>query len=326
MHELPLAELERASRAFDDDVLAAPLLDRFCSASDWILPANRALMPPRRPWLHRSEAGWVALMAAMHPRGFRYLEPLEAMWGLSCPLVGASSIDLARAFVELCRLRRDDWDVLALTGIFEHSGLAAALVTGFAPWSDVRLGASTIRHVASLEGGVDGFLARRSRNFRKGLRRAARLASQAGVTFERCHLEREEDAEALFDRILRIEMRSWKGSTGVGIDGGAMHDFYRIMIARLIARGAQRTIFARHQDRDIGYVFGGVIGTCYRGLQFSYDADYHEQSLGSLLQLEQITELCETGYQEYDLGTEMDYKRRWAERQDESLAVIIIKR
>src|SRR5688572_32387452 len=51
----------------------------------------------------------------------------------------------------------------------------------------------------------------------------------------------------------------------------------------------------------------------YRGLQFSYDDAFAQLGLGGLLQYHQIVELCAEGVTRYDLGTEMDYKRRWAE-------------
>jgi len=94
----------------------------------------------------------------------------------------------------------------------------------------------------------------------------------------------------------------------------------------LSARGRLRLIFARHEDRDIGYVLGGVLGDTYRGLQVSFDADYERYSVGSLCQLAQITELCEHGYARYDLGTYMSYKLRWAELVVESAVMLVSRR
>jgi CelD/BcsL family acetyltransferase involved in cellulose biosynthesis len=72
-------------------------------------------------------------------------------------------------------------------------------------------------------------------------------------------------------------------------------------------------VFARYRDEDVGYVLGAVFAGEYRGLQFSYDDSLRRFGIGSLLQLAQIEALCEEGVARYDLGTEMDYKRRWAE-------------
>src|SRR5690606_24575420 len=95
------------------------------------------------------------------------------------------------------------------------------------------------------------------------------------------------------------------------------------MNRRLVRRGCQRTIFAMHEGRDVGYVFGGVMGTSYRGLQFSYDQDYEQLSIGSLLQYHQITELCAQGCTSYDLGTDLAYKRRWSDGVMETLLLIV---
>lgn len=78
-----------------------------------------------------------------------------------------------------------------------------------------------------------------------------------------------------------------------------------------------RVIFARHGERDIGFIFGSVAGAYYRGQQFSYDDAWGAYSIGNILQLEQVRQLCEEGGERYDmgplLGSRMGYKRHWAE-------------
>ncbi len=168
-------------------------------------------------------------------------------------------------------------------------------------------------------------MSRRSRNFRKALRRARRAAEVAGIEFQSCHAAAPAAADALYERISCVETRSWKGRAGVGINSGNMHAFYRDMVPRLAARGLLRVIFAMHEGRDVAYVLGGVLGHTYRGLQFSYDRDYERNSLGNLCQYEQIVELCQEGVTNYDLGTGMDYKRRWAEKTRDSVTLFVVK-
>jgi hypothetical protein len=187
-----------------------------------------------------------------------------------------------------------------------------------------RRGTPTVRHVASLDGGVDGFLGRRSRELRKTIRKTARLAADAGITFEHVTVGRA-DAIALYDRIQHIEATSWKSVEGVGIGAGPMRPFYGLMLPRLCAHGQQRTIFARLGDRDVGYILGAVFEGEYRGLQFSYDDEHSRLGLGGLLQLQQVTELCAEGVARYDLGTEMDYKRRWAEEAMETEMLVLVR-
>ncbi len=104
-----------------------------------------------------------------------------------------------------------------------------------------------------------------------------------------------------------------------------MRDFYAAMLPRLLRRGRGRVMFARHGGADIGYIMGAVFDGTYRGLQFSYRDDYARYSIGSLCQLQQIIALCQEGVQAYDLGTEMEYKARWAELQFPTELQILVR-
>jgi CelD/BcsL family acetyltransferase involved in cellulose biosynthesis len=182
-----------------------------------------------------------------------------------------------------------------------------------------------VRHVASLDGGVDAFLARRSRELRKSLRKSQRAAATAGVTFEEARASEADAAAALYDRILAVEARSWKARDGVGITSGPMRAFYGHMLPRLCAAGQQRTWFARAAGHDVGYILGAVFEGEYRGLQFSYDDEHARLGIGGLLQYHQIIALCAEGVGRYDLGTEMDYKRRWAEEVMETEMLVLVR-
>jgi hypothetical protein len=325
MRALSLAEFRAAADDFDRSVMATAAIDRFCSSSHWILPAQAALMPPRRPWLFRGQHGWFAGMLGRHPSGMIYVEPLELAWGLASPLVGADADALAAEFVALCAQRRD-WNVLLLAGLAPDGPMLPALLKALPSRWERRLGQSTVRHVASLDGGIDGFLSRRSRNFRKALRQALRTAEADAITFESVKVTTEDDGEALYERILTVERKSWKSREGVGIDAGGMKEFYRLMIRRLAAQGRQRTWFARQAGEDVAYVLGAVFDGEYRGLQFSYDDRLERYSLGTLCQYHQIVELCAEGVTRYDLGSDMEYKRRWAEIPFETTLLIVVAR
>jgi hypothetical protein len=325
MRGLTLDELEARSDEFDHDVVRTPAIDRFCSSSAWIVPASRALMPPRDSWILRGESGWLTAMRGRHPSGIAYVEPMELAWGMACPLIGGDPQALAAEVAAEIAARRD-WNVMLLAGLPPGGALLPALVGALAPRIERRFGQSTLRLVASLEGGVDGFLARRSRNLRKALRAAARTAAAAGVSFERVRAKTADEAAALYRRIVDVEVRSWKGEEGVGIHQGPMHRFYAEMLPRLAVRGRQRTIVARQGDRDIAYCLGAVFDGEYRGLQFSFDREAAHLSLGSLLQLHQIEELCDEGVRRYDLGQDMEYKRRWAEEVFETILLILVNR
>jgi hypothetical protein len=305
-------DLAAVADDFDREVMVTPAIDRFCSSSAWILAAASALMPPRSAFSFRGAHGYFAAMRGVHQAGFPYIEPVELAWGLASPLIGRDPLALVGDVVAMLAGRRD-WQLAILAGITADGPQRRALDRLMPPRWERRRGTPTARHVASLEGGVDGFLARRSRELRKSLRKAARAAADAGITFESVHATAPGDAAALYARIQHIEAGSWKAREGVGISTGPMRAFYERMLPRLCDKQQQRTIFAQRAGRDIGYIFGAVLEGEYRGLQFSYDDEHAQLGIGGLLQLEQITELCREGVLRYDLGTEMDYKRRWAE-------------
>jgi len=306
---------------FDREVAATPAIDRFCSASAWILAAAGALMPPRASFAFRGDHGYFAAMRGVDPAGFPYIEPVELAWGLASPLIGRDPDALVAEVVPLLAARRD-WQLAILAGLTVSGPQRRALDATLPARWERRRGQPTTRHVASLDGGIDGYLARRSRDPRKSLRRSLRAAAAAGIAFESL---RADDARVLYDRVQAIEARSWKSREGVGIHAGPMRAFYGAMLPRLCALGQQRTIFARAGDRDIGYILGAVMGGEYRGLQFSYDDDHGKLGLGGLLQYHQIGELCGEGVARYDLGTEMDYKRRWAEDIMETEMLVLVR-
>jgi len=326
MQPLSLDEFDRRAGEIDRAALASGPHAHFCSSTAWVLPAQAALMPRRQPWLYELEDGFAALMRGMHEQGFRYVEPLEAMWGLACPLLGARTADLGAQFEQLVLARRDQWDVLALSGLVTGSALLRELRDRFARQLVVQQNPSSSRFVASLEGGVDGYLARRSRNFRKGLRRDVRRAAEHGVELDIVADLPADQIDAVYRRILAIEARSWKGAEGTGIVDGPMRSFYRAMLERLADTGRHRLLFARVGDADAAYILGTRFGDTYRGLQFSYTTEHASLALGNVCQMRQIEELCAEGCASYDLGGGLDYKRRWAETEVQSEILLVVNR
>ena len=320
MQPIDLAEV---ADDFDREVARTPAIDRFCSSSAWILAASSALMPPRASFSFRGEHGYFAMMRGVHPAGFPYIEPVELAWGLAAPLVGEDPRALIDEVVPVLAGRRD-WQLAILSGHTATGPQRKALEAAMPARWERRRGQPTIRHVASLDGGVDGFLSRRSRDLRKSLRKSLRAAGEAGLTFESVRAP-ADGATQLYARIQAVETHSWKSQEGVGISEGPMRAFYAAMLPRLCALGQQRTIFARQQGRDVGYILGAVMSGEYRGLQFSYADDLSHLGIGGLMQYHQVVELCGEGVARYDLGTEMDYKRRWAEEIMETEMLVLVR-
>jgi CelD/BcsL family acetyltransferase involved in cellulose biosynthesis len=269
-------------------------------------------VPDRQLVFRSTEDSLVAMAGYSFPQVGPILEPIESHWLFGCPLLGAAPVALLDAILreELFRGRRP---TVVLSGILAHGALWKSVATTFEKDYEIRLARPTIFRTASLEGGVDGYLSRRSGNHRHKLRHAVKRASEVGITFQRHSPATAEATEFVYDRILAVEALSWKGIGQCGMAEPPSRDFYRFLLRRLSASAAGRVIFARQEGRDVGFVFGGVTGTHYRGQQFSYAQECSHWSIGNLLQFEQIQWLCEEGFEWYDMGPLMDYKVHWAE-------------
>lgn len=327
MQALDLSEFATVAADFDAAVLQTGNVDLFCSSSYWILPAIQAFHPEHEPWLYRSEDGamWAAMALGVSPSVGRFVAPFESMWGLATPFVGADTYAVAEFVASILKRRERDWDALWLSGLQRGTPSFDHLVQTFGSRYRLGLGPSTKRHVASLEGGWDTYLARRTRKFRKNLRRSKRLSEARGLVFERYpSFDTEATAMALYDRILAVEATSWKGQTDQGINTGSMVEFYRLMLPRLARDNRLRVVVATDDGADVGYVFGAVFGGTFRGLQVSFNDEYREMSLGNIMQSEMIQLLCGEGVDFYDLGSDLPYKTRWAEPGLVTLTVAVL--
>lgn len=310
--------------AFHSFLIESDVVDTFCSSLYWGVPAHLGLLKSPRLHVLRDDEHWLLLGETTLENGYCFVHPLEASWLLSSPLVSLNwdSVGsfLERALSELSM--KTPWRVLIM------SGLRNAIMS-IQPWMEPLLSryAFRIRHEASLRrcidlsGGVDAYLEGRSHSFRKNLRKVEERADSKGITVVAADLS--ETAANLWKRIMGVERVSWKGIEGVGMESGAMHDFYREMLPRLQEDGRLRLLFAQQDHQDIGYILGGVFGESYRGLQFSFGAEWQHIGIGNLMQYRQIQAAAEEGLRTYDLGTDNAYKERWTEDTLPSYTLLI---
>ncbi len=327
MKRLTLDEFRRHRHDFDQLVAETSEIDTYCSSSYWVIPATQALFPDHDPWIWRAETteGYVTLAKGYHARIGHYLQPLEASWGLASPLIGTDVEALTDELARELQQYHHEWEMLFLSGLFQESPQFQQLMNAFRPEYALGVGPSMSRHVASLEGGFEGYFSRRNSKFRSNMRRAERRADEDGIHTEYVADVPKADWREVFERILGIESHSWKAEEDSGIIGGPMRDFYRRMMPFLAEDDALRVVFVTLDGVDIAYCFGGVFGSLYRGLQLSYHDDYSEYSAGNLAQLEMIRGLCREGLETYDMGQAMDYKSRWADDTRTSVALIVRK-
>ncbi|MEM7339512.1 MAG: GNAT family N-acetyltransferase [Actinomycetota bacterium] len=329
MEFLTLADLgvgSPAADAVEAAVAATAEVDQWCSGPDWIEPVHRGFGSGAEPILiaagTANDPGFALLARYPAANGEpAVIAGLEPLWGFACPLLGATPEPVADAVVAALS-SRTDWHRLILPGFapsVEPGSRALRVATRLARLGPVGAAPGITRIEAELDDGIDGWWARRGARFRRNLRRARAAADEAGLAI----VDVSTDPNA-YERILAIEARSWKGRELDGLMSPSMELTYRIMTGRLAALGRLTTFVATIDGVDVGYILGGRRGRRYRGLQLSYDADHPEHSIGHLLQLHQIEQLADSGTAGiYDLGMDLDYKRRWADRAVESLTLVV---
>ncbi len=302
--------------------------DPFCSTTYWSFPFLETFYPERRLLFKSTDNSAVLFTELVFENGRTAITPVDITWAFGNPLLGADSPELLAELVdELEEIYPDkhQFPVIFLTGLQPFDPLKPALDKLFRSRFRFSSERSEKQCSASLAGGVDGFLSRRSAGLRRGLRKQARRAQRLGVSFERHIPKNSQQAEQIYARMLAVESVSWKGIKNCGMTKSPSREFYQRMIRRLAQSASARVIFARHDGQDIGYMFGGVAGSFYRGQQFSYDEKWAASSIGNLMQVEQVRWLAEEGIARYDLGPVMDYKTHWTEQQFEIETWAMIK-
>ena len=319
---LTLAQLEHFHAEFDEAVSETPDIDRYCSSSHWVIPAHLAFHPDAEPVLFALPSGFGALLIEHTAYWGRMLIPMEASWCLACPLVGSDPLALTMGLRQVLTRAEQDWDTALISGLVPDGLLYRALLAAMNGVATLYRGPVVTRTIADLAEGRDGWLARRSSRFRNNIRRTERRCREAGIVLE-THRSPDADWPRLLARAMAVESRSWKGRDRAGVDHGPMRSFYDHMIARLGPAGRCRLIFASRGGADLGFILGGVHHGIYRGLQFSFDDDWRALSLGNLLQTAMIETMSVEGIAVYDLGTDMGYKRRWADRTLETVSILM---
>ena len=276
---------------WDALALSADMPDAQSCASAWQLSGlARSRRAGASIVLRQTDDSQAAFAVTKAFRGYR-LGPLEAHWHFGSPLIGPGGADLLADIIR--QLRTDpkaETIEIVVSGLDPAGALARQVRKGFA-------GALWHRQdplaAASLEGGIDGWLSRRSSNFRRNLRRAGRRVQEAGICFERAQPSSGAGADQCYARMLAVEKKSWKGPGRHGLL--ALQAFYQTLLRAYAERGAARVVFAKQGDEDVGFCYGGASHGIYRGQQTSYRDDLAGFSIGTLMHFETAKWLAEDG-------------------------------
>lgn len=318
MRSLSYTEFCGANERYQASVAETPEIAKFCSGPIWQQAAHDALHRIDKEAHHliiEDDGQWLTFVAREQPRVFF---PLESAWMFGCPLVG----EPARAVA----LLRDIPGKLVegpigfcIGGIREDGQLHRELISIREETIQFEVFPTTDCMIIDLADGVDTWLQRRSKKFRKSLRQSTGLA---GLEIKDAS---KTEADALIERILQLQKRTYKWREGTDIFQMKQYaDFYEAIIRRLHASGELRVLFATEEQEDIAYIFGGVSGQVYRGFQMSYVESAKDRGIGNALQLENIRRSAAAGITQYDLGMHSPYKERWTDSREEYLGIFAV--
>lgn len=313
MQRVDANEFEQTLAEYNMAVAQTPGISAFTTSSDWSWAAHTALHPPRELFAYREGNAWVVLATGALFGSPSVLQPLESCWSFVCPAVGREPRQVAQLLQSVLRRMSPDYPLTYLGGLPQHGALHHAIRQSLEGAYRVVAIPGCHSLQASLDGGVDGFMSRRSAKFRAEINRARRRACVQGFTAER--MVHRVCGEALWQRVMAVEAATWKWQQGESIFQGEAAGFYQRMMQMAGACGRLRAVFFRYQGRDVAYAFGAVFAGMFRGLQMGYDHVFAQFSLGNLAQFELIEQSSIEALEWYDLGMVMDYKFRWADRQ-----------
>ena len=315
MRKLAFQELE-GHEGWQRAALYSGQADPFCCLPAWQLSFHEVFAPERQLMVWHEPGRVVDSVLVLAEQTFSpdsiLLTPIDTLWFFSSPLLGPHSVDmLARAMSELAALYHPYFPRIVISGLQPGGATSRRLLQVFGSSFDFFIHSETVQSAASLDGGLDGFLSRRSASHRAKLVKGHRRAKERGITYERYVPACAAEGQAVFERMLAVEEESWKGQGQCGMTEEPARSFYGAMLRRLAPARAARIMFARHEDRDVGFIFGGMAGGIYRGQQFSYDRHWRDAGIGNLLQLEQVA---------------MGYKEHWTEKRLPIQAWLMVKK
>lgn len=311
--------LTETEAAWDRAVDLTPGADEFCASSLWSFAAAESFPDAGQPHILSDGVAFCGMRETTTADGVAVLVGLDPIWGFATPCVGPADA-AGRVLAEV--MARFPTPVTIIGGQDETSPLTAAIARRLDHSHRLMKGPEETRLRADLSDGVEAWFARRSGRFRQRIRSLERRATARGLHIVDLSAH---NPDSVIDRILAVEAASWKGEAGTGLASADLAGFYRAMAWRLARRDALRASVAVLDGSDVGFILGGVRGSTYRGLQLSYVSAEATSGVGHLLQIHQVRAAIDEGLTTYDLGMDMDYKRRWADSEHTTFSIIAVE-
>ena len=135
---------------------------------------------------------------------------MDSGWFLGSPIVSLDYAATLERWLRKQALANTLPDVLVLSGVPSWSRYASVVGLFLSTTYDLYALKRTERAVASLCGGWEGYLSRRSANFRRSLKKALKRSERAGWSME-WHEGRGLDHHTLYKRVLAIRVKELEG-------------------------------------------------------------------------------------------------------------------
>lgn len=210
-------------------------------------------------------------------------------------------------------LARGGWELADLNPVLGSAaldGLAArAQAQGLAVWrrEEIR------RAVCDLSAGWQGYLARRSGNFRKSIRVARKRVEAEGGAL-RILRGGEPDADAVLERALAVSARCWKARMGTDIGSNPrVRAFMTEIWTRFSARKAARILLLSIGGRDAASCFLLRSGNREYGFITDFDEDFAALSPGRVIVSHALETAAADGIAVFDMMRLTPFWERFAD-------------
>lgn len=303
---------------------------------DWFLRCWRAAAPDHEPetLVVEDAAGPVGLVPLVRWKGDLHGAPTRFLGLLDAPdtpFVDWLSIGPPEPVIETVMkdlARRDDWDVLALSGL----PATAATVKALESWLPGRFrwhqtGALRSPYLV-VSGAWEEFWTAKSQRFKKTIRNIANRLTKAGAVTIEEHRDVRPDGP-FFAELLDVSRRSWKAPRQVAIATmPRMADFFADLTRVASARGWLRLWILRLDGRAVATEYQLEDSGRVHALRSEFDGSLPEElSPGTHLNAEIVRALFNrAGVHEYDMGPgENEYKARWSSDAHETVSLRIYR-
>lgn len=235
--------------------------------------------------------------------------------------------DFVRAFFDFLRSREAPrWDLIWLGDMIASDDGAIRSIEEEASAAGLKCRriTSTRAPYLKLEGDWSGFVAGKSRHFRRILKQKEDRVSRGSGTFE-IERVRTELGQQTLDALRSIDGGSWKGAERAATPGGRRElDFLAAVLKDFSPRDWLDLRIARMDGKpgayQINFDFGGKVWI-YNN---AFDRNFGALSLGTILMKRTVEDAFNEGRKECDfLRGQEPYKAEWTEKSREVFQLVI---